>query len=228
MTQLNLPRKRVALAQVLISLLLIVLTLILSFTAVLSIDISDSELRKSVQATVDSLSENVDGLDSIEIPEKIDVTMPKLVKADMIFFKLINVATKSVKSLNGTATQQERADLEKAADELEKMVMSEDGQEALLTVVAAVGQVVDLSGSKDVDAEDDSNQKSTVGEIILMIIRIIAMIYILIFITIFPITVGITALVSIIRVLTHLKNPEEVCGKVSGKMISLPLSLHLL
>ena len=207
MTQLNLPRKRVALAQVLISLLLIVLTLILSFTAVLSIDISDSELRKSVQATVDSLSENVDGLDSIEIPEKIDVTMPKLVKADMIFFKLINVATKNVKSLNGTATQQERAELEKAADELEKMVMSEDGQEALLTVVAAVGQVVDLSGSKDVDAEDDSNQKSTVGEIILLVIRIIAMIYILIFITFFPVTVCITALVSIIWVLTHLKNP---------------------
>ena len=214
MKQLNLPRKQISLVQALVSLALIVLTLIFSFTSILTINLSDSTLRQNVQTSLDSMSKDVEGFDSIKIPEKLDVTMPKLIKADVLMFKIIKVSINTAKEMTSTVSQQEQDKINQAKEDLKKAIEDPEGQEAILTVFAALGQAVDFSNNEDEKSE------SGVGEIIMMVIQFIAMFYILIFITVFPIAVGITAIICLIRVLTHLANPEEVSGKVAGKMIS--------
>lgn len=274
MKQLNLPRKKIALLQALVSLALIVLTLIFSFTPILSIDISDSALRETVQSSLDSMSGNVEGFSAVKIPEKLDVTMPKLVKADILMFKVIKVSTSVIKAETSTLSKQDLEKINQAVEDLEEALKDPEGQEAILTVFAAFGQVVDFFDNKsdtktdtepsttinpDTETDDDIDDalnnmlngminydddtanesdsdttyktdsgtkeetektKSTTGEIIMMVIRITAMCYILLFITFFPIVVGIAAFISLIRVLSHLNNPEEVSGKIAGKMIS--------
>lgn len=214
MKQLNLPRKQIALVQALVSLALLVLTLVFSFTSIMSIDLSDSDFRKSVQASLDSMSKDVEGLDSIEFPEKLDVSMPKLIKADILMFKIIKVSINAAKEATSTLSKQDQEKIDQAKEDLQKAMEDPKGQEAILTVFAALGQAVDLSGNENEKSE------SGAGEIIMNVIRVIAMCYILIFITVFPIVVAITTLITLIKVLSHLGNPEEVSGKTAGKVIS--------
>ena len=214
MKQLNLPRKQIALLQALVSLALIVLTLIFSFTSILTINLSDSTLCQNVQASLDTMSKDVEGFNAVKIPEKLDITMPKLIKADLIMFKIIKVSINTAKEMAGTMTQQEQEKINQAKEDLQKAIEDPEGQEAILTVFAALGQVANLSG------EDSEKAETGIGNIILSLIRFFAMFYILLFITFFPVLVGITALINLIRVLTHLANPEEVSGKVAGRMIS--------
>ena len=144
MKQLNLPKRQVALVQVLVSLLLIILTLIMSLTPILTIDLSDSEFINAVEDSMGAISENVDGVDEIEIPDKIDITMPKLLKADMILVKLIKVMINSAKETNTLSTS-ELEKIEKEQDALQEMIESKEGKEALVSLVAALGQVIDFS-----------------------------------------------------------------------------------
>lgn len=219
MKQLNLPKRQVALVQVLVSLLLIILTLIMSLTPILTIDLSDNEFINAVEDSMGAISENVDGVDEIEIPDKIDITMPKLLKADMILVKLIKVMINSAKETNTLSTS-ELEKIEKEQDALQEMIESKEGKEALVSLVAALGQVIDFSELGEEKTEEEKEEKSSLGDTIMLLIRVIALLFILIFITIIPVIVGIAALVNLIRVLKNLKSPQNVCSKVSGVTIT--------
>lgn len=61
----------------------------------------------------------------------------------------------------------------------------------------------------------DGEKKSTLGTVILTVIRVFVLLYILGYITILPIVIAITVLVQLVRLLKHLKNPEETVGKIA-------------
>ena len=90
------------------------------------------------------------------------------------------------------------------------------------SISAALGDGEDSLGDENgtntpASDEDkaDGEKKSTVGTIILTVIRVFVLLYILGYITVLPIVVAITVLIQLVRLLKHLKNPEEAVGKIA-------------
>lgn len=90
------------------------------------------------------------------------------------------------------------------------------------SISAALGDGEDASGDETgtntpaADEEQaDGQKKSTVGTIILTVIRVIVLLYILGYITVLPVVVAITVLIQLVRLLKHLKDPEEAVGKIA-------------
>ena len=129
MKQLQMPPKKVALAHSLVSFALLVLILVFSFTPILVIDVGNEDMRKVVQNGLDSMSETVDGVDAIRIPEQIGVTMPKLLKTDALLFKLGSVLIEGVKSATSERSEEDQKKAEDKVKELEELIKSPDGQD---------------------------------------------------------------------------------------------------
>lgn len=90
------------------------------------------------------------------------------------------------------------------------------------SISAALGDGEDTLGDESrtntpASDKDQANgeKKSTVGTIILTVIRVFVLLYILGYITVLPIVVAITVLIQLVRLLKHLKNPEEAVGKIA-------------
>lgn len=252
MKQLQMPPKKVALAHSLVSFALLVLILVFSFTPILVIDVGNEDMRKVVQNGLDSMSETVDGVDAIKIPEQIGVTMPKLLKTDALLLKLGSVLIEGVKSATSERSEEDQKKAEDKVKELEELIKSPDGQESIVLLWAILGQIVDLteedlSGMKNdteqnfsdsisaalgdgenvlgdkngtsTPASDENRangeKKSTVGTVILTVIRVFVLLYILGYITVLPIVVAVAVLIQLVRLLKSLKNPEEAVGKIA-------------
>lgn len=252
MKQFQLPPQKVALVRSLVSLVLLTLILIFSFTPMITIDTGNAQMRETIQSGLDELENSVDGFEAFEIPEKIGVTMPTLIKADTIFVQTISLLISGVDSMTDqTVEQQEK--LEERMNALIETAASVEGQKAITVMLALIGQIADLSNGSDtpdteipdideilgeIDAEDGETEKteaeSSVGSVILTVIRVIVMLYILFFITLLPIIVAIGWLIALIRLLTSLKDPETKAGKIAcapmrylGTAVAFMLALSL-
>ena len=75
MKQLNLPRKTVSLVQVWASILLIIVALAMSMSPIISFKASERETE--IIEFVESLGDKIDA--DIDIPEEVNVSLPKLI-----------------------------------------------------------------------------------------------------------------------------------------------------
>ncbi len=163
--QLNLPRKYTAMGQLWVSLLLIVLAAILAFTPLLTIDVSST--ADAINTLMAELGSEGEGeIPEFEIPEKVDVTTGKLVTS-------INIFTKFLSATITGATSENKEEAEEAMAELEELINSKEGQEALVMAVALVAGVVDFDelvgdmtepDTDDNDNNDDANNNSRASD----------------------------------------------------------------
>ena len=217
MFQLNVPKRTSALIQVWVSVLLIAVVVIMSFTPIITL-----ETFKNTDAIEETLAE-FSGAEDIEIPEKVGITAPGLVSSTMLMFDMISALSDS----NSSADEKLEA--------LEAKLTSPEGQEAILTAAALMSTIGGVFGDDaDENTDDGKTESDRSGNAIKTIFNILIVMCVVLgvlgFTLILPVVFIIMALTAIITALSKLKNPELVAGKIGGKLIgvlSIPLMLML-
>lgn len=237
MFQLNVPRKTTSLIQVWGCVVLAVACVFLSFAPMITLDTgaNSSEILSEINEILDEEAD-------ITIPEKVEVTAPKLVGSISLVIDIVKLAKDTNEKVseptaddlldaainNGQSdsTESTSSSNKKAAEEAEKklkdLLNSEDGRNTLVMVFALVNAITDVIG-------DDSND-GIISMILSVLVVIIALLYVLIFTLIFPVVFLITALMIVIPALTKLKDPCAAAPKVTKKLpglISLPMMFIL-
>ncbi len=206
MKQLNLPRKYTVTSQLFISVGLIILAAIFAFTPLLTLDLSENKAKNAINEAIESLNDEIDADVDFEIPDKIDVSMPKLVTSISIFTKVIGVIA------DGAASDDDEA-LAKAEEELNEILASEKGQE---TLTMLVGLIV---GTINVDIFDADDIGDNIGTVVNLVIGFCILFYLLALSFIWPVVLIITAIVTLIKALRAWKKGENVATKFGAGLI---------
>ncbi len=215
MRQLNLPKKYTVITRVWLSTILIILAAVLSFTPLFQLDLKDSALNDSVEATLESFAETAD----------IDLDIDKLLKDKSVdvsavgMFRSFSLVGKLGSVLIATINEDEKA-LNKASDDFQDALEEPENQKALVMTMTLVSQLVDIDGLLG-EGEDESSD----GELIATIFQILfnfALVGVLIFgyLIVWPIVLCITALVVLIRSLSSITRPDKYVAKTSTVMIA--------
>ncbi len=211
MKQLNLPRKHTLAAQLWISVALIILAAIFAFTPILSIDLSESTARAEMNASLNDFNDSIDGDVDFKIPEKVDVTMPKLVTSIGVFTKVVGVVADAAKA----ASDADETKVDKSAEELQEVLTSEDGQETIIMIMGLLMGTMDT----DADANADTETESTIGSIANGLLSYGILIYLLGITLIWPIVLIITAIITLIKAISAWKKGENVATKFGAGLI---------
>ena len=213
MSQFNIPKKKAALMQVWVSIFLIGLTVIMSFTPIIKLKASNSG-----QAIAEVMSEFSDAdidVEAIDKYEYVDITAPGLVNSTKLMIDIISVSSDVKKGKD--------VDQAKVAA-LEETLKSENGIKSVITAVAIIDTFTDVFES------DDGNNSATVSAIFSLLIVICIIFGILGLTVALPIVLAVIAIIAVISALTNVDTPEAVAGKIGGKLtgiLSLPLVLML-
>lgn len=205
MWQPNVPRKTVSLVSVWVSVLLILVSVIMSFTPMMTLKTGDK-----VQA-INEIVEKISGEETLDIPEEVEVSMPQLLGSVKVVFSMVGVAMDAAKDA------QNGGDVSQAGEDLKALFETPEGKETIIMTAAFVSTILDGF---------DFSTESGMGMFLNLIITVIALLYVLIFTFIVPFVYVIVALVAIVRALSSVKEPEKVVGKVGStlpSMIALPL-----
>ncbi len=146
MRQPNLPKKYTTLAQVWISMLLVILAVVFAFTPLLSLNMENERLKENVSATFGSLAEMLDDDDlaKISIPDTVDISTIKMINSTTVVAKFISI------TITALSDPDEEA-LEKAQDDMDRLLHSEKGQESVIMMVALLSQVIDFEKTEEAD-----------------------------------------------------------------------------
>ncbi len=215
MKQFSLPRKYTVTTQILVSVVLIILAAILAFTPILSIDLTDNKVAKEIETLVEDLNEQVGANDvKLEFPDKIGVSMPKLISSVNVFSKVIGVISDTAeKASSGT----DASELDKAEAELKKILNSKEGQE---TVIMAMGLIMGAIDTDGIGEDETATVKdSTIGLVVNSILSFGILFYLLGFVVIWPIILIIMAIVTLIKALKALKDGDNVAPRFGAGLI---------
>ncbi len=241
MKQFSLPRKYTAAAQIWISVALIILAAVMAFTPILTIDLSDSTAVKELNEVLEDLNDEIGAGDiNIKIPEKVGVSMPKLLSSVSVLTKVVSVMSDaaddaaSKNSTNANKTAEELAQeigaisgtadnaaskknngANKTAEELTKVLKSEEGQETIVMIVALLMGTIDIDFDNSEAAAEDS-----IGAIVNSIISFFILFYLLGFVFICPIVLIIIALITLIKALKAKHDGENIAPKFGAGLIS--------
>ncbi len=214
MKQLNLPRKYTLASQLFISVALIILAAIFAFTPILTIDLSDNKARETLNDVLDSFSESIDAEDAeFEIPEKVNVSMPKLVTSVGVFTKIIGVVIDGA----GSAIDGDEEGANEATEDLNKVLASEEGQETIVMLMGLMMGTLDTDSFESSDAEE--SEDSTVGAVVNGIISYGILFYLLAISLVWPIVLIVTAIITLIKALKAWKKGENVASKFGAGLI---------
>ena len=211
MKQLNVSKKVTAPLMVWVSIVLIVATLLFSFMPIMCLDTSING---------DGISEmlgDIGGEMDIEIPEKVEITVGKLINSAKVIGKIINVAKEAANEASGNTTKK---DGPSAAEELQAYMETPQGQETLL-VAAAVGTTL-------ANAFDFGENAHILSIVINILIVFVSLMSVLAFVFIIPIKVIIMLIKALIPALSNVKTPELAASKVSTKlpeMLGIPFTI---
>ncbi len=221
MKQLDLPKKKISLAQVLVNTAIFIVVAILTLSPLITIDLSNSQLRQTVNEGIEMFKDSVEGLENFEVPEKVDVTMGKTLTSAKMMINFINVFLADI-SDKENYTEKELESLAKSVEALNNALSTEEGRDALVMSIALIGQIVTFE-QEESDAEDGSESESATVDpnsitayVVILVIRGLILFFMVLLVLIYPPILGIFALITLIRALTHLKNPERVVAKVSS------------
>lgn len=205
MWQPNIPRKKVSLVSVWVSVVLILVSVIMSFSPMMTLKTGDK-----IQ-TINEYVEMIAGEEVLDIPEEVEVSMPKLLGSVKVVFNMVEVA------MNAAQDAQQGEDVSQAADDLKALLETKEGKDTVIMTAAFVATILE---GFSLDSE------SGMGMFFNLIITVISLLYVLIFTFIVPFVYIIVALIAVSRALINVKEPEKVVGKVGSalpSLIALPL-----
>lgn len=213
MKQLNVSTKITSPIMVWVSVLLIAATLLFSFMPIMSFDTVESTEKINDFLAELEIEEDV----KLEIPEKIDISIGKLVNSVKVMINVVKIAAQAAKDANSGA------DTSNIANELEALLASKEAQDALL-----VGAAIGCTFMSAVDFEGNTPILSVVVNILVILV---ALLIVIAFIFIIPIRIAIMLLVALIRALSHVTHPEDVASKISSKLpklLSIPFFMMIM
>ncbi|MBQ8416352.1 MAG: hypothetical protein IJX13_05590 [Clostridia bacterium] len=210
MFQLNVPRKTTAMIQVWASMLLILIAVFLCFSPMITLQIADPEMIEGISGMVEEMT----GQDVGEIPTEIEVTCPKLLGSIGLIANFISAASNPE---------------EANAEELQKMLESEDGKNTVMMVAAIANSVMSIFdfGGEEGEEGGDFNIVSLIFNVLLVLV---ATIYMLGFTLIFPFIFVIFAIIALVTALKNLSDPTIAAPKLAKRLpglITLPMIFML-
>lgn len=161
MRQINLPQKTRSLVQVWVSVLLIILAIIFAFNPILTLDMTDNSLSETMTDAMDMVGEVMDDdeISDFDIPDKVDVTTFKVIRSVTVFAKFIGLSAKTASS----AVDEDDTALRQSVREMENLLKSKEGQEALILGFALASQAIDLEDLVDDKDKNKDNDPSDMG-----------------------------------------------------------------
>lgn len=215
MKQLNVSKKVTSPLMVWVSVLLIAATLLFSFMPIMCFDTTTG--NEVIDEFVKDISKNVD----IEIPEKIEITVGKLISSVRVMAKVIKVASNAAKSAtSGTASAD---DVTKAAEELDALLETKAGQDTILVAAAVVCTFTNAASS--------DSSSTTLAKVINLMLVFISMMAVIVLIFMIPIKVIIMLIKALIPALSNIHTPELAASKVGSKlpeMLAFPFVMMIL
>lgn len=211
MKQLNVSKKITAPLMVWVSMVLIAATLLFSFMPIMCLDTSLN--GEGINEMIDSIGGEID----LEIPEKVEITVGKLINSVRVIGKLINVAKEAANEASGTTNTN---DGPSAAEDLQAFMESPQGKQTVLVAAAVATTLVDAF-----DFGEDAHIISIVMNILIVFISLMS---VLAFVFIIPIKVIIMLIKALIPTLSNVKTPELAASKVSTKlpeMLAIPFTI---
>ena len=219
MKQLNVSKKVTAPLLVWVSIVLIAATLLFSIMPVMSFDTGRS--GDTINEFVKNLGTNAD----IEIPEKIDISVVKLINSIRVMGKVVKVASQTAKSVTADSTADDTLDDVKA--ELEALLESKAGQDTIL-VAAAVACT--FTNSFDFGGEG-SGESNILAILINILLVFCSLMFVLVSMFVIPIKLIIMLIKNLVLALQNLNTPENIASTISGKlpeMLTFPFVMMLL
>lgn len=211
MKQLNVSKKVTAPLMVWVSIVLIAATLLFSFMPIMCLDTSLN--GEGINEMLDKIGGDID----IEIPEKVEITVGKLINSVRVIGKIIKVASEAANEASGT---ENTTDGPSAAEDLQAFMESPQGKETVLVAAAVATTLVDAF-----DFGEDAHWISMVMNILIVFISLMS---VLAFVFIIPIKVIIMLIKALIPALSNVKTPELAASKVSTKlpeMLAIPFTI---
>lgn len=213
MKQLNVSKKVTSPIMVWVSVVLIAATLLFSFMPIMSFDTVEST------ESINKMISEMDLGEELEIPEKIDITVGKLISSVRVMASIVKVASEAAKEASsGTG------DASAAAEKLQTLMESKAGQDTLL-VAAAIGctfmNALDFEGG----------ESSILSIVVNLLLVLVALLIVIAFIFIIPIRIIIMLIKTLIQALTNVKTPELVATKISSKLpelLSIPFFMMIM
>ena len=203
MYQPNVSRKTTSAIQVWGCLLLAIISVFLSFAPLVTLD-------TGVKGVTDMLEDlDMDFGEDYDIPEKVEVSAPKLIGSISLIVQVIQTA--------------KNPDDQEKLDALQERMESDDAKNTLLTAVAIAATVTNSFVSQDEDT-------SFLGLILTVVITIIGLLCVFLLTLAFPITYLVIALTSLFSTLKHRKDLTLAAPKLSKKLpgtVTVPLAFML-
>ena len=206
MKQLNVSKKITSPIMVWVSVVLIAATLLFSFMPIMSFETADSiqqidELLKEMDINSSDLEDG--------IPDKIDITVGKLISSIKVMASVVKVASEAAKEASSG-----NSNVSEAAEKLQTLLESKDGQNTLLVATAI--------GSTFMNAVDFGGGESSILSIVVnLLLVLIALLIVLVLIFVIPIRIIIMLIKTLIQALSNVKTPEAVATKISSKLPEL-------
>lgn len=205
MKQLNVSKKVTSPLMVWVSIVLIAATLLFSLMPIMSFDTGRS--GETINEFINNLDSNVD----IEIPEKIDISVVKLINSVSVLTKVTKVAAETAKSVKEDSSSDEA--LEDIKAELDAILESKAGQDTILVAAAVV-----CTFTNSVNFEEGAHAVSIIVNILLVFCSIM---FVLVSMFVIPIKLIIMLIKNLILGLQNLKTPENIASTISGKLPTL-------
>ena len=215
MKQLNVSKKVTSPLMVWVSMALIAATLLFSFMPIMCFDTTTGS--EVIDEFVKEISKNVD----VEIPEKIEITVGKLISSVRVMAKVIKVSSSAVKA--ATSEDASSADVEQAAEELDALLETKAGKDTVLVAAAIVCTFTNATTSGE-----DSSGLATAINLMLVLVSLMAVIVLIFMI---PIRVIIMFIKALIPALSNIHTPELAASKVSSKLpelLAIPFVMMIL
>ena len=217
MKQLNVSTKITSPIMVWVSVLLIAATLLFSFAPIMCFDTTTDTGNEVINEFIDGISKTVD----IDIPDKIEITVGKLISSVRVLAKVVKVASSAVKSV--TSEDASSADVDKAAEELDALLETKAGQDTILVAAAIV-----CTFTNSVDFSGDTHFLAIITNVLFVLGSLM-----FVLVSMFVITIKLIFMFikSLILALQNIKTPENAASTISGKLpelLSFPFVMMLL
>ena len=198
---LNVPRKVTAAIQVWVCMVLIVASLVLSFSPIITLDLLHVDNAEEIKQA----AEEMVGTEAGEIPEKLNISAPTLYSGIRVLVKTIGVTM--------------HPDDAQKKEEVRKMLVTDDGKltetaKNMVWTVSAIAMLV-----KDSVKANEGEKSNILGTILNTVVEIVCLMYLLLFTLLVPIIYVFVALSALILVLKNLSDSTAIAGKMGKKLI---------
>ena len=219
MFQLNLPRKLTARIQVWASVLLLFLATCLSLAPVVSL--KTAENRAAITKMLAEVAPDME----IEIPEQVDVSAVKIVKAIGVGAKIAKLTTRAAQLSKNLGGAEKDVVSDVFSAEIQAVLESKEGKETILIALSFASTVTSSFGAKGLSGT------GLLTDVLAMLITLLVLIALLVFTFVLPIALLIATVSALISALVHPFNPEKAAAKITKKLLgflTVPFALMLI